>query len=595
MDILAIKTEILTASVFTLQNVVTFGLAAAITGIIALFIDARQSTKSWGEALTLVGLELKAFGQTLRAVFDDFIAYILEVAGKIPVIGTAFKKAAAFFRDGSKEATDGAAQLINKMNELQTVAATVSKNVKDVGIDPKASAEIETLKVKYKDFGKTQLEIIKSNRDEQLKALQDIAKAEPKLRNDVAELALKIELEYAKRTADEKKRINKELQDELEKQEKKRLDEIQKYANLATSAISAINAAAPTKDKSAPDDLSEQQKKFFDEEQKRQDEFLKKQAAGAALVGAAASTAIAAAIPGLGAILGPIVDQVIQLFAKGKEFVISAVNALVSSLPDILLNILDVFQNINVILINAAIAFVVSLSNSIDRIIETAIFGTIEAFLNLLNKMPELIDVLVGLIPRVMDRLVEIAPRLIQKLADESGPIIAALVAKMPEVAIALAVQMPVVAIAFSESILANIPKIVSGLGLALKNAMIDAAKAFVDGIANAGGNIIDGIVSIIPGVPHATGGEVPKGFNKDNYPARLTSGELIVPKDTTNALKNFLDNGGSGDTKMFSAMIGLLEKIESKMGSEDIVVNVGGKQLISTIRENIKSGRVLA
>ena len=64
-------------------------------------------------------------------------------------------------------------------------------------------------------------------------------------------------------------------------------------------------------------------------------------------------------------------------------------------------------------------------------------------------------------------------------------------------------------------------------------------------------------------GLPFAQGGIVPGGFPNDNFPARLTSGELVVDRSTTRDLQEFLaeqgpgNNGGGSDT-----VIGLLSQI---------------------------------
>ena len=46
---------------------------------------------------------------------------------------------------------------------------------------------------------------------------------------------------------------------------------------------------------------------------------------------------------------------------------------------------------------------------------------------------------------------------------------------------------------------------------------------------------------------PFAKGGMVPSGFNNDNFPARLSSGEFVVNNSLTPKLENFLENEGRG------------------------------------------------
>ena len=94
--------------------------------------------------------------------------------------------------------------------------------------------------------------------------------------------------------------------------------------------------------------------------------------------------------------------------------------------------------------------------------------------------------------------------------------------------------------------IIATTPKWVDSL-----KDFLNKFKISVPGFGGASGNVLsDGLAVATGGLSRvaglASGGEVPKGYPNDTFPARLTSGEMIVPTDTTSQLKQFLTNGSS-------------------------------------------------
>lgn len=102
-----------------------------------------------------------------------------------------------------------------------------------------------------------------------------------------------------------------------------------------------------------------------------------------------------------------------------------------------------------------------------------------------------------------------------------------------------------------------------------------------------------------IAGVPLQTGlTEVPRGFPNDSFPARLTSGERVVNVAQNRDLMEFLDEQTSetGESQS-SIQTSLLESIDTKLSNlqNQIVVNVGEREVINVIRDSLKSGRSLA
>jgi len=83
-------------------------------------------------------------------------------------------------------------------------------------------------------------------------------------------------------------------------------------------------------------------------------------------------------------------------------------------------------------------------------------------------------------------------------------------------------------------------------------------------------------------------GGEIPSGFPNDTFPARLTSGENVVDRSTNERLKEFLGNTGGLAERLdvISDKISMLET--------NVVVNVGGENLVNIMRAQLESGRIL-
>jgi len=67
-----------------------------------------------------------------------------------------------------------------------------------------------------------------------------------------------------------------------------------------------------------------------------------------------------------------------------------------------------------------------------------------------------------------------------------------------------------------------------------------------------------------------AEGGMVPKGFNNDNFPASLTSGEYVIDRSLTSKLNDFLSGNGQGGSSGVTDT--LLAQILEKLSEPQIV-----------------------
>lgn len=111
-------------------------------------------------------------------------------------------------------------------------------------------------------------------------------------------------------------------------------------------------------------------------------------------------------------------------------------------------------------------------------------------------------------------------------------------------------------------------------------------------GIAAAAAAIAAGIgrVAQISGVELAGGiDEVPGTGFKDNFPAVLAPGERVVPAQTNQDLKAFLSDS-EGQRSALNNIADRLDKLQNQ-----VVVNIGGKELINEINDQTRSGRALA
>ena len=139
----------------------------------------------------------------------------------------------------------------------------------------------------------------------------------------------------------------------------------------------------------------------------------------------------------------------------------------------------------------------------------------------------------------------------------------------------------------------------IPNLGDGISNKIKDAANYFKDRvdlpfdsikdflgkfkieIPGFGGGSDRGAVTGIKGSPLATGGLVPPGFNNDTFPARLTSGELVIPKDLVGSLSDFLDVGLSPKKDNGDLNTAILGKIAALLGQPVNVessINISGQ-----------------
>ena len=213
-------------------------------------------------------------------------------------------------------------------------------------------------------------------------------------------------------------------------------------------------------------------------------------------------------LPGIGGAVTALVD----LFAQGPEKVRETINAFAAAIPQVLSNII--------------------------------------------LSLPVFIQAIVDNIPMIIDALIASIPFLIE-----------ALVQALPQLIVSLTMLMPKIAYAFTVGLIKMLPMLFNELIAGIPDIVTQFINQFVAGIPTIVNQFIEFIKSAIPGggtaVKAATGdvggvisdignffgfaegGMVPAGYPNDSFPAKLTSGEAILPTDTVAKLDSFLSNGG--------------------------------------------------
>lgn len=164
--------------------------------------------------------------------------------------------------------------------------------------------------------------------------------------------------------------------------------------------------------------------------------------------------------------------------------------------------------------------------------------------------IPLIIENIILAIPEVVLAIIEGLSELPFKILERVPEIIQGVISRLPDIISALASQMGFVAVRFSIELARQAPFI----AITFVDALVKEAPRFVsEMIKSIGGSVFGGESGGLLGgggflgLGFATGGLVPPGFPNDQFPARLTSGELVIDKSTVEKLNAFMDRGGGG------------------------------------------------
>lgn len=326
-----------------------------------------------------------------------------------------------------------------------------------------------------------------------------------------------------------------------------------------------------------------------------------------------------------------LVNSVNGLFDAATSFVEKFIPNLARSIPK---------------LINSALTFLIKgLPKAVNALVKELPTIVSELISYISDGLPEIFSELVAGLPDLINEfingVIEALPRIITALIDnflnQGGvvKIVTALINNMPQIALALvkgvlnlisggifnkvfsgfgsifssAIKFPKFDIGnlrsyFDGSRFASIfngfksylngSKFVEAIKQAFKKIIEDIKKALTLGIGGGGGG--GGTFgSIKKRIGLAKGGqvnEVPSGFGNDTFPARLTSGELIVDRSTASMLRDFLDNNGTTGGQNISELVSAINKSSEKNVTVNISVSEQqlAKVLLNLNRQGFKT-----
>lgn len=192
---------------------------------------------------------------------------------------------------------------------------------------------------------------------------------------------------------------------------------------------------------------------------------------------------------------------------------------------------------------------------------------------NLIEAIPVVVEEIANKTPLIIDRLVQSSPRIIEALIRETPRMGIALAIEAPKLVIGIIGEIPKIAGSFITELIKGIPNMIGQFVAQLGSGLADILKKIVTGGGGGGGILSD--IPIVGGVfqslGFAEGGQgilksVPGGFPNDSFPARLSSGELVVDASTSGKLKKFLDGQGNSPKMTDSLLVQILDALHKPM-----------------------------
>lgn len=222
--------------------------------------------------------------------------------------------------------------------------------------------------------------------------------------------------------------------------------------------------------------------------------------------------------------------------------------------------------------------------------VQQFIEGFVRAAPQLIKGIIQSLPVLIRELAKGFKELVKEIPAIVQAFIEEIPNIIAALIESIPYIAQALIEQGPNIIV----GIFRGFGSLIGGFlesgfkkafdNFALKmlklpedliNAIVEGLKEALKGITDISGGMLGGdtgggrllrsgvgaallgpVGGVLGGLGFAKGGLVPEGYPDDTYPARLTSGELVVPRQATKDFKEFMADSRGGGTSQDSELV---------------------------------------
>lgn len=137
----------------------------------------------------------------------------------------------------------------------------------------------------------------------------------------------------------------------------------------------------------------------------------------------------------------------------------------------------------------------------------------------------------------------------------------------------------------------ANLAQAIANGALAVTQAQIAAPPPYNYALMAAAA-IAAGVEIALISSTHLAGGmtSIPKGFQGDNFPAMLQTGERVVTAAQNKDLTSFLESNNSDS--------GILSRIDAKLNAmlnRPIVITVSGREIFRTVDDELRGGRVFS
>lgn len=484
-------------------------IGAAIALIVKLVLDLNAKFGSFGNSVKAIGIYVLDFFIQMQIAAKKALISIADLASGIPGVGKAFK-------ESSKSASQGIEKLNARSAELNAELDKMTA-ARKIEIDAE-NAEKELDKVKDKQL-KLELELI-TNVESQIKSLNDAVKNGNLTQRQI------IEKEYKDRTALLKQAIS--IGATIEGGAANlRLKINQKYQ----ADIAKLEEEAAAKRKQTLDSSSKDLTSFFTNFQKAIGEGASKNELLGAGISAAvgsiskgaegARAAVVGVIGEAGKLLGPAgaaIGPLVDFLSQGPEKVKATIDAFISAIPGIIQNI-----------ILAIPALIMAIQDAMPLVIES-----------LVASLPIIIDGLIESLPKLIAGAVMLMPKI-------STAFTIGLIKALPQLIDAFILLIPEMIYAFTTELINAAGDFVNSLWEAIKGLIPGGGALTKTAQGDFGGAISDTLSGIGDFFGFAEGGMVPAGYPNDSYPAKLTSGEAVLPTDTVQKLESFLANGGGG------------------------------------------------
>lgn len=497
-----------------LQSVLSFGLAFAIDQFVKLTFEVGGFTN----ALEVTGAYIVRFfvgiGASVLSVFAQAFEAITQIPGGIGEafagvsnsIGSAAQAANNQYDsltgtiNNAYKAADGTAKATREIATETGNASTQAKGLQRNFADARSEIEsaVKSLKGELQKAAFTQSEQLATEFKERVALINKAKRLDILNSKEASELRLQAETAAINAAA----KIQKEADDG-------RLDQLSKQAQvLAQNPFGLLFGTSGNK----PIELSLQEQTGVGLAGGLAQAAGSGEGGFAKLVSGAAGAFADSFIPGLGAIVRPIIDALTGGAEKTREFF----DTLIKEIPTVIENII--------------------------------------------LSIPELLKAVVSSFGEVLDGLIEKIPDAVFAIIEDLPDLLFSLIEGMINNVLSFMVRLPLAAVEFVFRLIGEIPKIVvSFINAIIKEVprlITEVIKALVQAIGGAFGGIAKGVGGFFGGVGSifgfADGGRIPNipSLQGDRGLTRVDAGEQIFSRDLTSQLEQFLAGQAQGSSQ---------------------------------------------